>query len=129
MDNILRFYCYGNPNAVENLSDLDWTYWRRFVNQGVNPADEHEGFTLYTDWDNRATASEGTASLYGYVIRSGDLIPNPEEIDFSKAEDWRIETHMWLLPLARNIIKREDWRHEQLKNKWQELGKILGLAG
>lgn len=121
---------YGNPEAVD-LEGAEWWDWLRFVNIA---ADDYEpGTEIFTGTDP-------SGNLYGYShqIVDEDGIPIPahlagpisivdarEAFARAEAEDWRIETHQDLRPIARRVsqfIQRQQDKHSE---KERQILKIL----
>lgn len=119
MSEILRLYCYGNPNAVD-ITEEDWACWRQFIDRGLSPIGE-QGTVCHTSWHPESAEHE-EKSLYAYVAPFRSIV---HEIDFAKAEDWRIETHLDLLPLAKNIILRREKDRQDREARWKALGEVL----
>ncbi len=124
-------WVYGNPNVVE-LQEGDWFRWLRFVNIVAN--DYLPGEAILTDWDKNDT-------LFGYLQLRVDETGEPAEdsvgrrvvsikgvkeaMEKAEAEDWRIETHQDIFPIAMRVIKWIERMESRKKVKEDTIRQVL----
>ena len=114
-------WVYGNPDKV-TIESGDWMRWLRFVNIVID--DHLEGTEILTEWD-------AAGNLYGYSQSYVDEDGQPtsdsvnrrvyvggvkEAFEQAEPEDWSIETHQDIFPLAMRVIK---WL-EGSENRWMD---------
>lgn len=133
-------WIYGNPKVVK-LQEGDWFRWVRFVNI---VADDHGPNTqIFTEWDDQNNLYGYSRTLYdekgeitrGVSIQSAEFMNTGIDMRgvegamiAAQAEDWRIETHQDLLPLARRVMAWVERQENIQIDKEQQIRKILGLV-
>ncbi|KKK53295.1 hypothetical protein LCGC14_3096240 [marine sediment metagenome] len=102
-------WAYGNPSKVQT-DNGDWMRWIRFVNMVV---DDHLPHTIiYSDWEDDTLYGRSHVTLDhdGSPIEDRHWVnastkKADEDLRNAKPEDWRIETHQELVPIAMRVIK------------------------